>query len=431
MKCILKHQLILIGLLMSSLSVITLANEENANSNNASGEKELAVKTKDVKAESSLLRSDEPLVIDPLIAKFAKLSLDKHLITAKNLKSVEALSTHLNVAEQYLVSILRANYVVKSSDNSLAKSPKLNAIVEMLVAAKKLEEQIPEAQTNSPLFSQANLLLAQAYIALGNYELAFNERKEYLNKERDDWVITKKKTISLLNEKYETDHKTKENELLENKNRLKQRQIEEVANNHGIQQRNTIIFICIAIAFLFLMMRQIKIRGILKQLAQTDSLTRLLNRKSLFDRGFALVKQSQTNNIEMSVVLLDLDYFKQVNDTYGHGVGDEVLKIVAILGCETMRSRDIFARLGGEEFVAVLPDANLEEAKAIAQRLREKINSCDLSEFGVTSPISASFGVAALSQVDPDFDALLHGADEAMYIAKANGRNQVCSYHSE
>ena len=176
------------------------------------------------------------------------------------------------------------------------------------------------------------------------------------------------------------------------------------------------------------MVRQIKIRHVLKHLAQTDSLTGLLNRGALFEKGIALTEQAFERKNEMTAFLLDLDHFKQVNENYGHNIGDKVLKTIAILGCETMRSRDIFARLGGEEFVAVLPDANLEEANAIAERLREKICAYDFSECGLTQSITASFGVAALDQVTPKFDAMLNSADEAMYYAKDQGRNKVCSY---
>ena len=271
-------------------------------------------------------------------------------------------------------------------------------------------------------------MLAKNYVAINEYELAFTERKAFLKKDRANWDFQRDNAINVLNDKYKTDRKINENALLQNQTKLKKLKILQTEEQQKIQRRNFIFLICIATIFLLLLFRQLRIRQVLKRLAQTDSLTGLLNRKTLFEKGILNVEQAIERQTEMTMFLLDLDHFKQINDTHGHAVGDEVLKTIAMLGSETMRSRDIFARLGGEEFVAVLPDANFEEANAIAERLREKISTYDFTRFGVEYSISASFGVAALSQVTPKFDSLLNAADEAMYRAKANGRNQVCSY---
>lgn len=165
-------------------------------------------------------------------------------------------------------------------------------------------------------------------------------------------------------------------------------------------------------------------------LAETDSLTALLNRAALFKKGQKLVKTAKEEQLELSVLLFDIDNFKLINDDYGHSVGDLVLKKIAQLVSETMRSRDVFARLGGEEFVAILPSSDLSHAKAIAVRVLEKVSHYNFSELGVDRNVTLSLGVANIKDTDTEFDDILHAADLAMYQAKAQGRNQIVSYES-
>ncbi|NQY62492.1 MAG: GGDEF domain-containing protein [Alteromonadaceae bacterium] len=373
---------------------------------------------------SNIINRQHPMMINPLINQLATLSFANKSISTSKLNEMDELAIRLNQAEKYLVFILRANNVVNDKFNH----PQHLAAIKFLNEAKELESSIGKSQLNSPLFSQLYLKLSKYYLAINEYELAFVERKVYLEKANADWNSEKDSAVKILNDKYKTDRKIKENALLQNQTKLKNLQIEQAEDQQEVQIRNFFIFITIAVVFLLLMVRQIKIRQVLKHLAQTDSLTGIFNRGTLFKKGTVLTANAIESKAEMTVFLLDLDHFKQVNENYGHDIGDEVLKAIAMLGCETMRSRDIFARLGGEEFVAVLPDANLEEANAIAERLREKIAAFDFSEYGLKHSISASFGVAALHQVTPKFDTLLNAADEAMYSAKDQGRNQVRSY---
>ena len=373
---------------------------------------------------SNIINRQHPMMINPLINQLATLSFANKYISTSKLNEMDELAIRLNQAEKYLVFILRANNVVNDKFNH----PQHLAAIKFLNEAKELESSIGKSQLNSPLFSQLYLKLSKYYLAINEYELAFVERKVYLEKANADWNSEKDSAVKILNDKYKTDRKIKENALLQNQTKLKNLQIEQAEDQQEVQIRNFFIFITIAVVFLLLMVRQIKIRQVLKHLAQTDSLTGIFNRGTLFKKGTVLTANAIESKAEMTVFLLDLDHFKQVNENYGHDIGDEVLKAIAMLGCETMRSRDIFARLGGKEFVAVLPDANLEEANAIAERLREKIAAFDFSEYGLKHSISASFGVAALHQVTPKFDTLLNAADEAMYSAKDQGRNQVRSY---
>ncbi|MEW6982357.1 GGDEF domain-containing protein [Colwelliaceae bacterium 6471] len=369
---------------------------------------------------NSTLLDQSPIPINARIIELLELSLSDRVKALQVFTKVTQINSTFNVAERFLLHVIEGNLAAGIGEHSKA--------IEHLTAAKSLIDKIAQAQLDSPLFSQLHLSLADSYVALGQYEQAFVERKEHQTKYKAYIKAQKEQTIDTLNGKYETTQKEKENELLQNENHLKTLQIQEAESNKAIQQRNIIVLICTAVVFFLLIIRQIRVRRFLRRLSETDNLTGLLNRGALFKRGQKLINQAVEQENNLSLILLDVDNFKLINDNYGHDIGDKVLKIITELGSETMRSRDIFARLGGEEFVAILPEASLDEAKAIAERFREKMEMYDLSVLGVEQLLSASFGVVSLEQVVPEFDLLIHAADEAMYKAKNSGRNQVCVY---
>lgn len=153
-----------------------------------------------------------------------------------------------------------------------------------------------------------------------------------------------------------------------------------------------------------------------------DPLTGLGNRRS-FDQSIKKeIARASRGNGALSLVMCDLDFFKQVNDTYGHDVGDAVLRSFAKLIASTIRSFDIAARFGGEEFMILMPGADMSQAMAIAERIRSALERSNLDI--PAKRITASFGVATLSSSDSP-DSLLKKADLAMYRAKATGRNRV------
>ncbi|HBY87113.1 MAG TPA: GGDEF domain-containing protein, partial [Colwellia sp.] len=121
---------------------------------------------------------------------------------------------------------------------------------------------------------------------------------------------------------------------------------------------------------------------------------------------------------------------KKINDNFGHHVGDEVLILVSDLLKETMRSRDLLSRFGGEEFVALLPFADSNKAKAIAMRINDKIAQYDFSSLVLQTKVTFSIGVATMTDNQMSFDDLLHNADLAMYQAKEQGRNTVVCYQN-
>jgi diguanylate cyclase (GGDEF)-like protein len=157
--------------------------------------------------------------------------------------------------------------------------------------------------------------------------------------------------------------------------------------------------------------------------AATDGLTGLPNQRAVHETLKRMVAQAGRTVSPLAMVLFDLDRFKQVNDTFGHGRGDDVLAAVGDVAAHTVRGSDFVGRLGGEEFAVLLPNTDREGARRVAENLREAIAA--LAVTGIDSEITASFGVAVLPDDAPEAQGLLRAADRALYQAKANGRNRV------
>ncbi|MBU1002968.1 MAG: diguanylate cyclase [Proteobacteria bacterium] len=156
--------------------------------------------------------------------------------------------------------------------------------------------------------------------------------------------------------------------------------------------------------------------------ASTDPLTGAFNRRRLLDLLAELEKTSTHGSSKYSLIMLDVDHFKHVNDEWGHDVGDVVLKELTKLVQNNVRSSDILARWGGEEFMVLTPDSDHRRATRVAERLRRKVEGCDFP--GVPHVISASFGVAQATRGESS-SSLLKRVDEALYQAKNLGRNRV------
>lgn len=161
--------------------------------------------------------------------------------------------------------------------------------------------------------------------------------------------------------------------------------------------------------------------GEFEQLSVTDPLTKLLNRRYIEERLDEEVKRSNRHGLAMSFMMLDVDHFKSYNDQFGHPAGDDALKIVGNVIRETLRSADVAARFGGEEFAILLPQTVGEEAAAIAERIRTNIESTTFPHREVTM----SIGVASCSAELCSTENIVSAADRALYEAKRSGRNRI------
>ena len=164
-------------------------------------------------------------------------------------------------------------------------------------------------------------------------------------------------------------------------------------------------------------------------LALKDPLTGMNNRRGLDHLLQAIIPAAKRYEKYLALITIDIDFFKEVNDTYGHDGGDTVLKEFATMLQNASRSSDISCRLGGEEFLIVLPETDLPKALVLAEKLRDKVETLRINYKDQTIQLTASFGVAVGYNGDLDIDSILKDADKALYAAKNAGRNRVC--HTE
>ena len=182
------------------------------------------------------------------------------------------------------------------------------------------------------------------------------------------------------------------------------------------------------ISSLFVLMLSYKLNQSLESIATIDGLTSILNRRGLEDAALKMQDMCKRINLSMTVILIDIDHFKKVNDKYGHLTGDDVLRHIAKVIAGILRSSDVFGRYGGEEFCAFLPNTTESDAIGLAERIRAGVEASPLKLDRGPIKTTISIGVADSVRAGYDFKGLIAAADGALYSAKNGGRNQVISY---
>ncbi len=162
------------------------------------------------------------------------------------------------------------------------------------------------------------------------------------------------------------------------------------------------------------------------QLATEDPLTRLLNRRGLADALAVSLATASRQGFSTSAIMIDIDHFKKVNDNFGHDTGDQVIRLTADTLTRMARASDVIARIGGEEYLLILPHTALESAQVLAERIRSTIDEHPIQVHRQTIHITVSLGVACVEGA-VNLDELTEAADRAMYLAKRGGRNRVAS----
>jgi two-component system cell cycle response regulator len=166
----------------------------------------------------------------------------------------------------------------------------------------------------------------------------------------------------------------------------------------------------------------------METMATTDGLTGLTNHRTFQERFAQLLDRGARHGHAASLLLCDVDFFKKVNDNYGHPVGDEVLRRVAKVLAEVARKIDVVARYGGEEFAVVLDGSTAEQARAVAERIRQEVGRLVIDTEKGPLSVTMSVGVAAFPEDSRERAVLIERADHALYHAKHSGRNQVVTY---
>ncbi|NRD73280.1 GGDEF domain-containing protein [Shewanella sp. VB17] len=284
---------------------------------------------------------------------------------------------------------------------------------------------------DSKLFTEIYQPLAELHESLGNTDKALKYLKLYqihytkiLGESQNHIIAFETTKLDYIEKERQIRYLNKDRELYSAKAELTESQ----RNN----ERMLFLFICGGLIVLTVFAISMTLqKGKYKKLVQFDVLTGVYNRGTGQNMAENQFVKGAANGADFSVLLFDLDYFKLINDQYGHGVGDWVLKKV----CETVgkkcRSGDIFTRFGGDEFVIFMPNTSEEKASVMAEQFREQILAIDTRHSGHTFTVNASFGISSNTAEDLSLDPLLNRADMAMYSSKNLGRNRVSVYDSD
>ena len=166
-------------------------------------------------------------------------------------------------------------------------------------------------------------------------------------------------------------------------------------------------------------------KAALADAALSDPLTGIANRRFFVAQAEVEIARARRLNVPLSALVVDIDNFKDINDTYGHGVGDQVLQSVVAICVDGLRAGDSFSRLGGDEFVALLPGTTAQTAASVARKLCDLVENLNLRSIGPKTGVTVSIGVAALQPEATNWQGMLEAADRNLYVAKTMGRNRA------
>ncbi|MDN3638341.1 diguanylate cyclase [Simiduia curdlanivorans] len=302
------------------------------------------------------------------------------------------------------------------------------------VANKKYADALMHLENASPIvvaldnnryLSWVQKLQADVYGALGRWQQAFESLQAY--QATSDLLSSKLRdqTSTRMRIEFDTARKEAENQALKSEQTVRESRIIALQEKRRWQVAVISLSMVVLIFIALFGLRQWRRSKHLHIIAMTDELTRLPNRRSIYVCGNAELEQARKQGTAFSIIVFDVDHFKRINDTWGHNVGDRVLQKIAEYSQLALRKNDKIGRTGGEEFLAILPGADTEQAVEVAQRLCACVEDMDMRAVADDLAITISLGVAQLRDADKDLSKLMQRADSALYMAKHAGRNRV------
>jgi diguanylate cyclase (GGDEF)-like protein len=304
---------------------------------------------------------------------------------------------------------------------ALRKLGRLHDALSDLDAAGRQFEATHSERFLEKLQDERGLLLAAA----GDWKNAFAARTAQMELRQKLSDRMREEHTSRLRVQFDTEKKEQENRALLRENELRGRALKDAERIRSLQ-RAVILLAAGLIAILgYLAIRHIFNARRFRALALTDELTRLPNRRHILATANGQLSAARQSGTPFCLIGLDIDHFKRINDTYGHEVGDMVLRRVAHTCRTTLRRDDQMGRTGGEEFLAVLPRTPAAVALDVAQRLRTAVERIDCTDLDPALRVTVSLGVTEWTPADRDLAATAKRADDSLYRAKQSGRNRV------
>ncbi|MES3020822.1 MAG: diguanylate cyclase [Pseudomonadota bacterium] len=281
------------------------------------------------------------------------------------------------------------------------------------------------AQKNQRFLEKIHEEHALALGGLGQWEAAFAARGAHMLVQQELQQLMLDQRISLLRVQFQSEQARMQNEGLARDNASAQRELAAAGTVTRWQYAALALSLVAILALVQMMVRQVRLGARMRDLAMIDELTRLPNRRNFMATANEAFARARRDGTDIALAGLDIDLFKSINDTYGHAVGDLVLQRTAHALRVALRPSDVIGRVGGEEFLVLMPGASLDEAAGAAERLRAAVAAADCSDLAPGLEAHISIGVTARAGADDQLEAAIKRADGAMYCAKQGGRNRV------
>ena len=349
----------------------------------------------------------------------------------------EASYQYLLIAKQYIDSIERRDINMQFARDEAFVLFELERLDEALVSIAKVEQilaaQKPLGRLKMQTKTSITNLKSKIYFKLGQFKQAYQLQKQRLALSKINLNNEHTRSVAEVRLALEVKQADLHKKYLENKNSLQAMALKEASAEQQQQRIYLLSIAIVALLFAWLLIKLVQAQHRLYKVSSIDMLTGIANRRSLMKQGQQLFNRANSKQADFSVLMIDVDNFKKVNDKFGHSVGDKVLQRIAKLGEQLMRKTDVYGRFGGEEFIVFLPNTSLAQAKIIAERYRKSINGyswpSDLP-FDTKFNMSISIGVACTAELERadkgDLEAVINVADACLYHAKSKGRNRVC-----
>jgi diguanylate cyclase (GGDEF)-like protein len=377
-------------------------------------------------------------------AKEALAPLDEALRTFEQMKDERGVATAQSPRAVALAASGRANDALAASDRALAilrphasgeemlfgllnRAQAANLLERPQLALAALDEVRPLAEASENALARIAFLResAAALAAVGRFKEAHAALAELVRRESAHDEQRLSRQLAAQRGQLESQRLERDNDLLRREAEANRQTL--AALERAARLRNALVVLAgmIVVATLFGLSWQRRVNRRIAALAATDHLTGTLNRRRIAEIGKEAVTAFRSFGVPLSAALLDLDHFKHINDQHGHAIGDATLRAVADALVAQLRATDRIGRYGGEEFAVILPGTDTTESAAVVERLRAAVAGLQLAHLGVRERLTLSAGVASAQSDDRDFDAVLNRADQALYRAKAAGRNRV------
>jgi len=357
---------------------------------------------------------------------------------------IEFAGTREDLSEELMQRESNLKKLLKEVKNKEAKLESLNKT--LTIEALKLQEAENKLKNSEKAIRkyQTEAKSLKELIKVSKNEILENEKITLQQKQLVESIKSemsqKEKQVERLGKSIESNKEILKEQVtkIEKQNKVIATRDETITEQRSWLKANLLIILIFAI-FIFVLwktnaLRQKanfklkKLNKKLYELATTDGLTGLFNRRHFLEVAENELQRSKRNQFKCTLMMVDIDHFKRVNDSYGHPAGDQVIIKIAEILSDSMRKYDIVGRLGGEEFSMMLMDCDVEQAKEIADRLCSKISNEKIYYSKRTITVSVSIGLSQLEPEDEDIDQASVRADRALYQAKEQGRNQVVIY---